>query len=486
MEFSERVRAFFTRLTRRHYLLGGAGLILLVIVASALVGASGNGNGEALTVLRRNVVEEVTVSGRVEAGVVADLGFEVAGRVATVSAREGDTVPAGALLVSLDLSTLRADLATAQADVLIKEAELENAAVNLADTTEQQDTLVASARATLLSDDLEAVSSSASVTAASPTLSGRYDGPEGAYKVRVVLRDGSLSRYDLYTFGLESTGPTRVSETSATPLGTHGLFISFPDTLGDYRNTTWYVTIPNTDGASYTANQNAYEEAIRTRSLAIQQAEADIAARGSGVAILSAELARARASVAKIQAQIAQRRLTAPFLGIVTQVEVDPGEIVSANTVAVSLISGDGFGVEIELPEIDSVRVRAGNPARVTIDAIGKEVRFNALVTSVNRTETIVDGVPVYEARLMFTEEDERVRSGMTADVTITTDERSDVLAVPARAISYREDGTPYVRVGSRKVHREVDVVMGLRGSDGYVEIVAGLEAGDTVYVSAR
>ena len=88
MEFSERVRAFFTRLTRRHYLLGGAGLILLVIVASALVGASGNGNGEALTVLRRNVVEEVTVSGRVEAGVVADLGFEVAGRVATVSARK--------------------------------------------------------------------------------------------------------------------------------------------------------------------------------------------------------------------------------------------------------------------------------------------------------------------------------------------------------------------------------------------------------------
>jgi multidrug efflux pump subunit AcrA (membrane-fusion protein) len=148
------------------------------------------------------------------------------------------------------------------------------------------------------------------------------------------------------------------------------------------------------------------------------------------------------------------------------------------------MISNDGFGVEVDLPEIDSIKVRSGNPVAIELEAVPGEL-FEGVIASVNRTETIIDGVSVYEARIAFTDsDDERIVSGMTADVAITTDTREDVLVLPARAIRYRVDGSTYVLVGTdAKDPQEVDVVTGLRGSDGYTEILGGLNEGDNVIV---
>jgi len=327
------------------------------------------------------------------------------------------------------------------------------------------------------------VPSNDSLTLTAPTITGRYTGPEGQYKVRVASEAGNVGNFELRIFGIENPPVIRISDTTATPLGTHGLFISFSETLANYRDTTWLIDIPNIDSSSYTTNLNAYEQAVRARQVAIEQAKADVRTGGSGeLSIVEAQLARARADVQRIQAELARRRLTAPFSGIVTQVNVDPGEIVSANTVVASLISDDGFGIEIDLPEVDSIKVRTGNPATVTLDAFGDDVVFDALVTSVNRTETIVDNVSIYESQLAFVEIDERISSGMTADVTIVTQEREDVLAIPFRALKFREDGTPYVMTDGNVSEKEV--VLGLRGSDSFVEILSGLSEGDTVIVS--
>jgi len=470
------------KFSKKQYISAGIIGAFVLIVVVVLVSRNGNGSKELITVLRRDVVEEVIVSGRVEAGSVADLGFEVSGRVNSVSAREGDTVQKGALLISLDLGTLFAELASSEADALIKEVELKNSQTNLEDVIKQQDTLVESAYSKLLSSNLDPVASKTSVSATTPIITGRYTGPEGRYKIRVASQEGNVGKYDLLTFDVDRTGPVEISETTVTPLGSYGLFISFPDDLSQYRDTIWFIDIPNKDASSYTANLNAYEEAIRDRNLAIQQAKADVGTQDFGTSIAQAELARAKAGVARIQAEIERRRLFAPFSGIVTQVYVDPGEIVSANTVVASLISNDGFGIEVDLPEIDSFKVNIGNPARVALDAFGDNVVFDAMVTSVNRTETIVDNVSVYEARLVFTIGDDRIGSGMTADVTIETSRAGDVLALPARALIFRGDKTFVLKKNGDSTD-ETQVITGLRGSDGFVEIRTGLNEGDKIFV---
>lgn len=463
--------------------LCGAGAVVLVLIALGVLAANGNGAHELLEVTRRDVVEKVEVSGTVEAGIVADLGFEVTGKVSLVSRREGDMVVAGETLVSLDLGTLLAERASAEADVLLKQAETRNTEAHLLEVTKEQDTLVENAYRELLSDDLVAVPASATYDVGAPTIRGFYDGSEGTYKVQ-IKRGVTINDHKLWTFDLEKTGPIDILEEEPTPFGTRGLFIEFPDDLSDYDDTVWYVTIPNETGASYLANFNAYEEAFRVRDRTLSEAEADLAERTGEGSIAAAELAKAEAEVARINAEIARRTLRAPFAGTITQMVVDPGEIVAANTAVASLISRDAFGVEIDLPEIDSVKVSVGDPADVRFDALSDGATLPGTVVSVNRAETVVDNVPVYEARLSFLEEGDFIRSGMTTTVAITTEERENVVAVPARAVKFREDGTTYVLKDSEgKKGRETDIVTGLRGSDGYIEILSGLSEGDIVLV---
>jgi RND family efflux transporter MFP subunit len=456
---------------------------LVVIIVGIILARGGGSAGEMVVVSRRDVIEEVRVSGTVEAKIVSDLGFEANGVVRQVGVEVNDVVYRGQLLASLGLGTLPAELQSAQASVAIKEAESLNTGINLDAIQEKQDTLVKNARIALYSEGLIAEPNSDTYTQRPPVISGRYAGEQGTYKL--VIKSATQNGEDtLYVFGMEDAEPVEISKTAATPLGDEGLYVSFPDGAADYEDTVWYVAIPNTKSTSYADNYSAYQSALAERDRAIQEAQAELREKGEGTSIAQAQLAQARAEVARIQALISERVLRAPFAGVVTAVAIDPGETVTSGTPAISLISNDGFGVEVDLPEIDSIKVHSGDTTVITLDAFS-DTPLVGTVASVNRTETIVDGISVYEARIAFDAQDERITSGMTADVAITTGKKEDVLAVPARAIKYRPDGAPYVLIKdpASKKERETAITIGLRGSDGFIEVTAGLSDGDTVLV---
>ncbi len=448
-------------LQNKKLLYSSIAVLAVVIIGGIAVFRNGNGQYEPFTVEARDVVENVVISGTVEADIVSDLGFEVSGTVRNVFVKENDMVYAGAPLAELTLGTLVAELQAAEADAAIKRAEIGNAQIT-----------VENAWSELLSDDLLAKPESSTYTQTAPTITGRYDGPQGTYKLRVKSQ-AQTGRYDLLVFGLEETS-REVDKTGPTALGTRGLYISFPDGVASYKDTIWYVTLPNEEGASYAANYSAYDEARDQMRL-----------MESGSSIAAAELQKAEAEVARIEAQIAQRRLVAPFSGIVTAVNVDPGETVSVGTSAISLISEGAFGVEVDLPETDSVKVHVGDTATISLDALSGE-SFTGHVVSVNRTEKLVDNVSVYEARIAFDTEDERIASGMTAEVMITTNERNNVLAIPARAIKYHGEGVPFVTITDPETGEGVDkdVTLGIRGSDGFVEILSGVSSGAEIRIA--
>ena len=124
--------------------------------------------------------------------------------------------------------------------------------------------------------------------------------------------------------------------------------------------------------------------------------------------------------------------------------------------------------------------LRPGAKASVTLDAYGDRAVFEAVVVSVDPAETIVEGVATYTTTLAFREADERIRSGMSANVSIVTAERTNVLAIPARAVT-REDGRDVVRITRNEMPTVVPVTLGVRASDGLVEIIEGVAEGDTV-----
>jgi macrolide-specific efflux system membrane fusion protein len=84
-----------------------------------------------------------------------------------------------------------------------------------------------------------------------------------------------------------------------------------------------------------------------------------------------------------------------------------------------------------------------------------------------------------------FNTKDEKIKSGMTANLTILTNNKDNVLVVPSRAVSARGD-TRYVQVLQDDKSVEKEVQVGLKGDDGLWEISSGLNAGEKVIISTK
>lgn len=469
-------------LARKSILLAAAAIIILLIAGFWIFGGNGNGNEGFLTVKRGDFVKEISVSGKVVAAQSVDLSFSETGRVARLNVDVGDRAVQGQVLASLPTGTLASELLAAESTLAQTRAESANSQTNLEKITEEQDTLVENAYQKLLSENLTAVPASASITASAPTITGRYSGPEGRYKVVVRSSPQIGDNKQILVFDLETVGAVDIEEDEPSPLGTRGLFISFPDEISEYANTVWYITLPNTRSSTYLANYNAYQEALRTRDKEIASAAEKFSQNNSGLTVSEAEIRNAEAEVSRIKANIAERTIFAPFNGIITKVDAKLGGIASANTPAISMISAETLQVESFVPEIHVPFVKIGDEAVVTLDAYGLDVPFPARVVFLDPAETVRDGVSTYRAKLEFVEKDERIKSGMTANVEITTERKTNVIVVPLGAVTTR-DGQKFVSVKKPNENsiEERPVTVGNISSYGEIEIVSGLEDGETI-----
>ena len=229
------------------------------------------------------------------------------------------------------------------------------------------------------------------------------------------------------------------------------------------------------------------ESAITSAKNAKALAESDLALKRAGTASQQvdaqrARVAAARASLQSAQAQLSKTILTSPIAGTLSRQDGKRGEIVNGNTSIAAVISNASFEIEARIPEADIAKVKIGNSARVGVDAYPGE-DFEAKLVSIDPAETITEGVATYKVVLRFVKEDPRIRSGMTADIDITTAQREAVVAVPQRAVVTKND-KKYVRVISDEKVVDREVQTGIRSIDGMVEIITGLSGGESIVVS--
>jgi len=221
-------------------------------------------------------------------------------------------------------------------------------------------------------------------------------------------------------------------------------------------------------------------------ALALAQQELILKQSGSTVEELQgqeARIAKAQASVKQYQAELAKTIISAPINGIVTLMDAKVGEIIAANTVIVSLISVSQFEIEANVPEADIAKLTIGNLGRVTLDAYGSDVVFEVRITKIDPAETVIEGIATYKTTLQFKDGDGRVKSGMTANIDISTGESKDVIVIPGRAV-ITKNGKKFVRVvDDGGIIREAIVITGLRGSDGSIEITEGITEGEKVII---
>lgn len=464
------------------------------------------------TVKRGDVIQEVSVTGRVKSTSAVDLGFEKSGRVASVYAKVGERVETGKLLAEVESSSARGSLLEAEARLaeLQRGSRPEELAVKKAELAKYTQDLDNAYNG--ITDILNDAFTKADDSLHSKT-TGVFSGfKTSSYKYTFSVCDSQLastgesirqtSEIDFDAWRAENTSfsltPSKTDFTNALNRGSkhlegiQSLFesisraLSLDCTITNTALDTYRANI-NTARANITtalSNVNTKKQTIATLTLTLAKVKDELSLLEAGTAseVISAQEAR----VLGARGELAKYRITSPIAGVVTKADIKEGEASAIGKTIFSIISDTSFEIEAYVPEADIAKIKIADTARVTLDAYGSDVPFPGKVTAIDPAETIIDNVPTYKTTLHFTENDPRIKSGMTANIDIATASRGNVLFAPERSIITR-DGVKFIRaVLADGTTTDTGVTVGLKGSDGSIEILSGVAEGTTIIMAPK
>ncbi len=239
-----------------------------------------------------------------------------------------------------------------------------------------------------------------------------------------------------------------------------------------------------------TSARSQVSEAKETWEVAKRQKEeVSSSARQEDISLYRARVKQARANLDLAQRRIDESVIKSPIKGKVVNMEYKAGEQVPAAAPVISVLSDEQLEIEVDISEADIAKVKKGDWAEVTLDAFGEEEKFAAQVYFIDPDKTVIQDVVYYEVKLRFLENKQRlakIKPGMTANIDITTNKKSNVLVIPSRAVIEKIDNQgntgKMVRLRQEKNQiKEVPVQIGMRGDGGLVEVVKGLKEGQKV-----
>lgn len=232
------------------------------------------------------------------------------------------------------------------------------------------------------------------------------------------------------------------------------------------------------------------------RHIALESAQAGQASAAAQLSAAQQQVIAAGPAKTSAQAQLnsalanlAGATMTAPAAGTIVAIASQVGEPIGTTTLGTQGTSGfiilaalDEFVVTAEFAEGDVVGIAVGQKVSLEFDALPDESRVGEVthVAPFGVVDPSGSSLTTYEVTISLPNPPAGLRAGMTAQASITTEERLGVVAAPVTALVPTGDGF-IVRVqGEDGVITNVDVEVGIRGGY-YVEIVSGLSEGDRV-----
>ncbi len=148
----------------------------------------------------------------------------------------------------------------------------------------------------------------------------------------------------------------------------------------------------------------------------------------------------AHESVAKAQTNLGYATITSPIDGVVLSKSVEEGQTVAAsfNTPELFTIAQDLTDMRViaDIDEADIGGVKEGQRVTFTVDAFPDD-KFEGEVTQVRQEATTTSNVVTYEVVISAPNADLKLKPGLTANVTIYTLEKNDIMAVPSKALRF-------------------------------------------------
>ncbi|NUL82121.1 MAG: efflux RND transporter periplasmic adaptor subunit [Armatimonadetes bacterium] len=422
---------------------------------------------------RRDIVSDFAASG-VFKGNSTSVYSQVAGIAAAVHAREGQTVQAGAKLVTIDAKDIEAE----RARVVQAAAAIERRlalAVHALEAAESEHTarLAASRRALAV-----AIAERTRVMAGpqSQLIQQARDRLEQATAARDLSKIELARAETLYN---QQAAPRSLVDAALSRL--------------------------RADEAEVRASLSAIEllesqptkEEVETANARVRAAEAEVeiaqalgrglAVRRAEVSVARAELGAANAAVRQVEARFQDYSIAAPVAGVVAKLDLRRGEAVSpAHPVAV-LSTEDEKYLEIEVSDQDIAKIAVGDAVNVTSGAQpGRRYqgRIYHLATEAELKPDAAVRVRILRARVRVDDPEGFFRIGMEADVEGEAATVKAALTVPSDSVVVGEEGACVWVVVAEKVERR-PVKLGFV-TFAHTEVLEGLQEGEKIVVRGK
>lgn len=411
-------------LSRKKLMLGGAGAVVLGLAAFYFFGSQ-TGTTQYLTakVERGNLRNTVTATGTLQAVTTVQVGSQASGTISALYADFNSVVKKGQVIAQLDPAVSKAQVDQARAN-------LEQAKANL-----QQ------ARATVTNSRAGVSDAQARDLAARSTAQNNKAGVSGAQANLAVLKaqqDDAMSFLKQQESLLKSgVVPQRDYDVALT---------AYKAAEARYNQAAAQLN------QAELSEQSASGAGIAQSQAQVQQSQAQVQQSQAAVQLAQAQIQQNEAAVRLAEVNLAHTTITSPIDGIVVSRAVDVGQTVAASLSAPTLftIANDLTQMQViaNIDQADIGLVEQAKSVKFSVDAFpGKD--FDGKIEQMRLNPTNVQNVVTYNVVIDVSNPEQKLKPGMTANLTITIDERNNVLKVPNSALRFMPQDATGQKTGS-------------------------------------
>ena len=397
---------------KKQLLLGG-GALAAVILAGIFFGGNNATATQYMTakIERGNLRNTVTATGTLQAVTTVQVGSQASGTISALYADFNSVVKKGQVIAQLDPS--------------VAKAQVDQARANL----EQARASLVQARAAVTNSRAGVSDAQARGMAAKSTVQNNQAGVSGAEANVSVLKaqlDDAMSllkqQESLLKAGVIAQRDYEVSQTA-------------------YRTAEarYNQAISQLNQAKLT-EQSASSAGIAQSKAAVEQSQAQVQQSQAQVQQATAQVQQAQAALSLSELNLSHTTITSPIDGIVVSRDVNVGQTVAASLSAPTLftLANDLTQMQViaNIDQADIGLVEQAKSVKFSVDAFpGKD--FEGTIEQMRINPQNVQNVVTYNVVIDVNNPEQKLKPGMTANLTITIDERNNVLKVPNSALRF-------------------------------------------------
>lgn len=493
-------------------------ILIIVILAIVIyfIFFKGKANSEASFVTeivkKGGITTTVTGVGQIESSDTVDLKPKVSGDITYIGVKTGQEVKAGALIASLDSREAKLALENAELTLeeLIKDPDnvslnQKQKAVTKAYSDGFNNASLAIVDFTSILNDLEDLIYNGYLGSVNVSMVGKRGRDqadivnESFYTTKKSLKN--LSNF--YKTISSAEEKDKIEELVDMSYETSRLFSSTVNESQklfdlivnerDEQGSADTISIQD-DLTSWFSTSNNYIDEFMTNSTTILESVDALQDLLDGA--LSTDIKSAELNVEEKKNAYNDHFIRAPISGVIASLDASIGDTV--NSSIGTLVTKQKIA-KISLNEVDITSVMIGQDVNLTFDAIEK-LSILGKVYEISPTGTVSSGVVTYDVKISFSDDDERVKAGMSVNIEIITAKKNDILVISSGAVKTRNN-VSYVEVintetknekipadinsfnpdnkNSQKISRR-EVEIGI-SDDTLVEIISGLKEGDEI-----